>query len=71
MTPQSRQWREHEFGSIVLDKIELQAGNGGQAADLTSVLRERGNYRAGDAVHLSAAPDAVHLFDRDSGARLG
>jgi multiple sugar transport system ATP-binding protein len=39
--------------------------------EVTSVVRERGDYRPGQPLHLTAAPDKMHLFDADSGARLG
>ncbi|MDF0603851.1 sn-glycerol-3-phosphate ABC transporter ATP-binding protein UgpC [Psychromarinibacter sp. C21-152] len=38
--------------------------------ELVSVLRERGEFRAGDPIRLTAAPEIVHLFDRETGQRL-
>ncbi|MDU8943358.1 ABC transporter ATP-binding protein [Ovoidimarina sediminis] len=40
-------------------------------ADITAVFRERRSFAAGETVHLTAAPDAILLFDRESGARMG
>ena len=39
-------------------------------SEVTSVLRERGNYRVGDTITLAADPAAIHLFDKSTGARL-
>jgi multiple sugar transport system ATP-binding protein len=38
--------------------------------DHTAIIRERQRFAPGEPVHLSAAPGAIHVFDRDSGARL-
>ena len=42
----------------------------GNDQDLTSVLRERRNYSPGQDIHLSAAPDTLHIFDYHSKQRL-
>lgn len=42
-----------------------------ESAEIVSVFRERHRLSPGDRIHLSAVPDRVHLFDPDSGARLG
>ncbi|WP_425051832.1 ABC transporter ATP-binding protein [Psychromarinibacter sp. S121] len=39
-------------------------------SEVTSVLRERGDYRVGDTINLAADPAAIHLFDKSTGARL-
>ena len=49
-------------------ETHLAVRAGGQ--DLTSVLRERGEYRAGDAIRLAPTSGAVHLFDKDTGCLL-
>ncbi len=46
--------------------VVMQAG--GQ--DVTSVLKERVALRPGDAVHMTADPGAIHVFDRQSRVRL-
>ena len=38
--------------------------------ELTAVLRDRGDFRAGQEIRLTVVPGAVHLFDRSSGERL-
>jgi len=38
--------------------------------ELTSVLRQRREYRTGQAIRLAADPAAIHLFDSETGARL-
>jgi multiple sugar transport system ATP-binding protein len=40
-------------------------------AEVVSVLRERQILSPDDAIHLAANPDRVHIFDPDSGVRLG
>lgn len=42
----------------------------GLGQDLTAVLRERGDFRPGQSIHLTADPSAMHFFDRDSGQRI-
>ena len=42
-----------------------------QGPEAVSVLRDRRAIAAGEDLHLWAAPDRVHLFDAESGARLG
>lgn len=39
--------------------------------EITSVLRERRSFAANDPVSLYAPPEALHLFDQSTGARLG
>ena len=39
--------------------------------DMTAVLRERRSFASGETVHLNAAPEAIVMFDRDSGMRIG
>ena len=42
----------------------------GLGQELTAVLRERGDFRPGQSIHLTAEPSAMHFFDRDSGQRI-
>jgi multiple sugar transport system ATP-binding protein len=42
-----------------------------QDQEITAVFRERHRFRAGDLVHLSPDPDHLHVFDGQSGARIG
>ena len=42
-----------------------------EGLEVVSVLRDRRAIAAGEDLHLSAPPDRVHLFDADSGTRLG
>ncbi len=42
-----------------------------KGAEVVSVLRERQALSPDDAIHLAANPDRVHLFDPESGVRLG
>jgi multiple sugar transport system ATP-binding protein len=42
---------------------------GGQ--DAVAVFHERQPLRPGEKVRLSPDPDRAHLFDADTGARLG
>ena len=42
----------------------------GLGQELTAVLRERGDFRPGQSIHLTAEPSAMHFFDRDSGRRI-
>jgi len=37
---------------------------------VTGVFRERRNYRPGDALRVTMAPESCHLFDPDSGTRI-
>ncbi len=39
--------------------------------EVTAVFRDRTTLRPGDTVHLTAPPEALILFDKDSGARIG
>ena len=39
--------------------------------EFTAVVRERSEYRPGQAVRLTPDPGMVHLFDRAGGARIG
>ena len=39
--------------------------------DLTAVFRERHAFVPGQAVHLIPQPDVIHIFDADSGDRIG
>ncbi len=39
--------------------------------ELTSLVRDRVDCRAGDGIHLSPDPGRAHLFDAGSGRRLG
>ena len=39
--------------------------------DFVAVVRERQDFAPGQDVCLNAAPDAIHVFDRDTGERLG
>lgn len=40
-------------------------------ADLVGLFRERHAFRPGQALRLAADPQALHLFDAASGARMG
>lgn len=42
-----------------------------EGGEVVSVLRERQVLSPDDTIHLAANPDRVHLFDPESGARLG
>ncbi|MDW4500036.1 sn-glycerol-3-phosphate ABC transporter ATP-binding protein UgpC [Sulfitobacter sp. D35] len=42
-----------------------------QGQELTAVFRERHSFRPGDRVHLAMDPAQVHVFDGDSGERVG
>ncbi len=39
--------------------------------EITALFRERHAFRSGDRVHLEADRDHLHLFDRETGERLG
>jgi multiple sugar transport system ATP-binding protein len=39
--------------------------------EITALFRERHAFRSGDSVHLEADRDHLHLFDRETGERLG
>jgi multiple sugar transport system ATP-binding protein len=39
--------------------------------DLTAVFRERHAFAPGQTVHLSPQPDLIHVFDEESGERVG
>ncbi|MEO0989886.1 MAG: sn-glycerol-3-phosphate ABC transporter ATP-binding protein UgpC [Pseudomonadota bacterium] len=39
--------------------------------EFTSVVRERGAFAPGQKVQLMPAPGSVHVFDRDTGQRIG
>ena len=41
-----------------------------EGTDLTAVVRERQAFKPGQSVKLSAAPEKIHLFDQETGARL-
>jgi hypothetical protein len=41
------------------------------ARDVTVVVRERRAFASGDAIRLAPRAAEAHLFDADSGARLG
>ncbi len=41
------------------------------AHDLTAVFRERHAFAPGQTVHLEPQPDLIHMFDEDSGERIG
>ncbi|MEX0280727.1 MAG: ABC transporter ATP-binding protein [Arenibacterium sp.] len=40
-------------------------------SELTTVLRDRREFKPGQQIHLRPESDAVHLFDPSSGARIG
>ena len=42
-----------------------------EGSELTAVIRDRRNFKPGEKIHLKPGSDAVHLFDRKSGARIG
>ena len=41
------------------------------AGEMTAVLRERTELRAGAPIRLTALPEHIHVFDRQTGARIG
>jgi multiple sugar transport system ATP-binding protein len=42
-----------------------------EGREITAVFRERHAFRTGDRVHLEAHGDHLHLFDGETGARIG
>ncbi|MBF9032621.1 sn-glycerol-3-phosphate ABC transporter ATP-binding protein UgpC [Rhodobacterales bacterium HKCCE2091] len=42
-----------------------------QGRDVTAVFRERHAFRPGEPVHLTFDPGALHVFDGETGARMG
>ncbi|MXN67445.1 sn-glycerol-3-phosphate ABC transporter ATP-binding protein UgpC [Stappia sp. GBMRC 2046] len=47
--------------------VVVETGGG----EIVAVFRERHQLRPGQPLHFMAAPDAIHLFDRATSARIG
>ena len=42
-----------------------------EGQDVTAVFRERHSFAPGETIHLKPDPNHIHVFDADSGQRLG
>jgi len=51
--------------------LETHVALRAEGADLVGLFRERHAFRPGQALRLAADPQALHLFDAASGARIG